>query len=48
MGRDKDFGRTRKEEDAIKVKEAELMLKAKQLESEMMAIRQAKVNSVLR
>ena len=43
-----DFNRTVREEDAIKAKEAELMQKAKQLENEMMQVRQAKVNSVLR
>ena len=43
-----DFNRTTREEDAIKAKEAELMQKAKQLENEMMQVRQAKVNSVLR
>ena len=43
-----DFGKTRQEDAVIKAKEAELMLKAKQLESEMLQVRQAKVNSVLR
>ena len=43
-----NFGNTRKEEDAINAKEAELMLKARQLENEMLEIRQAKVNQVLR
>ena len=43
-----DFGRTRQEEDVIKAKEAELLRKAKQLEEEMMQVRQAKVSSVLR
>ena len=31
-----DFNRTTREEDAIKAKEAELLLKAKQLENEML------------
>ena len=43
-----DFGRTRREDDVIKAKENELMQKAKELESEMLAVRQAKVNNVLR
>ena len=43
-----DFGRTGREEDVIKAKENELLMKAKQLENEMLAVRQAKVNSVLR
>ena len=37
-----------REENAIQAKERELMLKAKQLENEMLAIRKAKVDSVLR
>ena len=31
-----DFNRTGREDDAIKAKEAELLLKAKQLENEML------------
>ena len=43
-----DFNRTGREDDVIKAKEAELLCKAKELENEMMQVRQAKVNSVLR
>ena len=37
-----------REENEIQAKERELMLKAKQLESEMLVVRKAKVDSVLR
>lgn len=43
-----DFSRTGREDDVIKAKEAELLQKAKELEGEMLQVRQAKVNSVLR